>query len=329
MSSRREPTRREFLAALPLAAAAASACRPVPYDRASFIVPDRSEVALVPAQDYGPSVVDAIARGIQLLRPAIRGRRVLLKPNLVEYESGTMINTHPVVIAAAIEGFRRAGAREVVVGEGPGHRRDTEYLLAASGLGDHLRELRVPFVDLNIDDVRPVTLKSRFMGREALFLPVELLKSDVVVSMAKLKTHHWAGMTAAMKNLFGLVPGSVYGWPKNLLHFSGIDQSILDLNATVRPGFAIVDAVVAMEGDGPIMGSPRRCGFLAMGADPVAVDATCARIMGLEPKRIPYLRDASRYLGNAAADRIIQRGDPPARFSCRFDVVKHLEWMRS
>jgi hypothetical protein len=51
--------------------------------------------------------------------------------------------------------------------------------------------------------------------------------------------------------------------------------------------------------------------------------------MGLEPKRIPYLRDASRYLGNAAADRIIQRGDPPARFSCRFDVVKHLEWMRS
>lgn len=329
MSSRPELTRREFLAALPLAAAAASACRPVPYDRASFIIPGRSEVALVQAQDYGSGVVDAITRGIHLLRPAVRGRRVLLKPNLVEYESGTMINTHPVVIAAAIEGFRRAGAREVVVGEGPGHRRDTEYLLAASGLGDHLRELRVPFVDLNVDDVRPVTLKSRFMGREALFLPVELLKSDVVVSMAKLKTHHWAGMTAAMKNLFGLVPGSIYGWPKNLLHICGIDQSILDLNATVRPGFAIVDAVVAMEGDGPIMGAPRRCGFLAMGTDPVAVDATCARIMGLEPKRIPYLRDAARYLGNAAEDRINQRGDPPARFACRFDIVKHLKWMQA
>lgn len=329
MFSRHELTRREFLAALPLAAAGANACRRAPYDRASFMVPDRSDVALIAAPDYGAAVVDAITRGIDLLRPAVRGRRVLLKPNLVEYESGTMINTHPIVIAGAIEGLRRAGAREVVVGEGPGHRRDTEYLLAASGLGDHLRELRVPFVDLNVDDVRPVTLKSRFMGRETLFLPVEVLKSDLVVSMAKLKTHHWAGMTAAMKNLFGLVPGAVYGWPKNLLHFCGIDQSILDLNATLRPGFVIVDAVVAMEGDGPIMGTARRCGFLAMGADPVAVDATCARIMGLDPKKIPYLRDASRFLGNAAVDRISQRGDPLARFACRFDIVKHLKWMQA
>ena len=329
MFSRHELTRREFLAALPLAAAAASACRPVPYDRASFIVPERSDVALIAAPDYGAAVVDAITRGIELLRPAVRGRRVLLKPNLVEYESGTMINTHPVVIAGAIEGFRRAGAREIVVGEGPGHRRDTEYLLTASGLGDQLRELRVPFVDLNVGAVQPVGLKSRFMGRETLFLPVEVLKSDMVVSMAKLKTHHWAGMTAAMKNLFGIVPGAIYGWPKNPLHFSGIDQSILDLNATIRPGFAIVDAVVAMEGDGPIMGTARPCGFLAMGADPVAVDATCARIMGLEPTKIPYLRDASRFLGNAATERISQRGEPAARFACRFEVLDHLKWMRA
>ena len=81
------------------------------------------------------------------------------------------------------------------------------------------------------------------MGRDALLMPVEVLKSDLVVSMAKLKTHHWAGMTAAMKNLFGLVPGAVYGWPKNLLHYCGIDASILDLNATIRPTFAIVDAI--------------------------------------------------------------------------------------
>jgi uncharacterized protein (DUF362 family) len=328
MSSRFEITRREFLAALPLAAAAASACRSEPYDRASFIVPDRSDVALVAAQDYGAGVADAIGRGIELLRPAVRGRRVLLKPNLVEYESGTMINTHPVVIAAAIEGFRRAGAREVVVGEGPGHRRDTEYLLAASGLGDHLRELGVPFVDLNIDDVRPVTLKSRFMGWEALFLPVEVLKADVVVSMAKLKTHHWAGMTAAMKNLFGLVPGAVYGWPKNLLHFRGIDNSILDLNATIRPAFAIVDAVVAMEGDGPIMGTPRPCGFVAMGADLLAVDATCAGIMGFEPGKIPYLRKGSRFLGNAKPERIAQRGENPARFNTMFEVIDRLMPLR-
>jgi uncharacterized protein (DUF362 family) len=322
--SRCSLTRREFLGTLPLAALAA-ACGRARYNRADFTIPPESEVALLPASDYGADMVDVISRGLDLLQPAVRGRRVLLKPNLVEYESGTMINTHPLVIAGAIEAFRRAGAREVVVAEGPGHRRDTEYLLAASGLAEHLRELRAPFIDLNLDDVRPVALRSRFMGQDKLMLPVEVLKSDFVVSVAKLKTHHWAGMTATMKNLFGLVPGAVYGWPKNFLHIRGIDSSILDINATVRPSFAIVDAIVAMEGDGPIMGTPRKCGFVAMGSDLVAVDSTCARIMGFEPARMRYLADASRFLGNLSPARIAQRGENPARFETRFEVIERLK----
>lgn len=85
--SRSEPTRREFLAALPLAAAA-SACRQAPFDRTRFLLPARSDVALLPASDYGAGAVDAVVRGIDLLRPDVRGRRVLLKPNLVEYKAG-------------------------------------------------------------------------------------------------------------------------------------------------------------------------------------------------------------------------------------------------
>jgi len=322
--SRCSLNRREFLGTLPLAALAA-ACGRARYNRTDFVLPAQSPVALLPASDYDADMVDAISRGLDLIQPAVRGRRVLLKPNLVSNESGTMTNTHPLVIAGAIEAFRRAGAREVVVGEGPGIHRDTEYLLEASGLRDYLRRLRVPFIDLNLDDVRPVALRSRFMGLDQLMLPVEVLESDFVVSMAKLKTHHWAGMTAAMKNLFGLVPSAVYGWPKNLLHVRGIDSSILDLNATIRPAFAIVDAVVAMEGDGPIMGTPKPCGFLAMGSDLVAVDSTCARIMGFEPARIPYLADASRFLGNLSPDRIVQRGENPARFETRFEVIERLK----
>ena len=131
--------------------------------------------------------------------------------------------------------------------------------------------------------------------REDLSLPVELLRSDFIVSMPKLKTHHWAGMTASMKNFFGVVPGAVYGWPKNILHVHGIDKSILDLNATIRPHLAIVDAVTAMEGDGPIMGAPRPLGLIAMGRDPCAVDATCARVIGIDPigSRISRKRESS------------------------------------
>src|SRR5207247_11012475 len=130
-----------------------------------------------------------------------------------------------------------------------------------------LRELKVRFAELNLDDVRAVRLRSRFMGLDELLLPVELMAADLVVSMPKLKTHHWAAMTASMKNLFGAVPGAVYGWPKNLLHVRGIEQSIIDLTAAIKPQLTIVDGVVGMEGDGPIMGRPRPLGFRAMGAD--------------------------------------------------------------
>jgi len=318
-------SRREFLGSLSLAAVAAAACRGEHYGASDFVLPEKSSVVLLAASSYRADMAGLISQGLALLQPVVKGRRVLLKPNIVEYEAGTIINTHPAVIAGAVEAFRRAGAREVVVGEGPGHRRDTEYLLAASGLADYLRELRTPYVDLNLDDVRTCMLRSRFMGLDQLMLPVEVLKADLVVSMAKLKTHHWAGMTAAMKNLFGVVPGAVYGWPKNMLHNKGIDAAILDLNATVRQTFTIVDAVIAMEGDGPIMGTPRACGFLAMGADLVAVDATCARIMGFDPRKLRYLREASEFLGNVEPDRIAQRGEDPARFSTTFGVIDRLK----
>jgi uncharacterized protein (DUF362 family) len=245
-------------------------CGVRPYRAADFVLPLPSPVALLPASGYDIDFADVIARGLALFDLNVRGKRVFLKPNLVEYEAGTVINTHPRVVAGAIEAFLRAGADEVVVGEGPGHRRDIEYLLTATGMSDVLADLRVRFVDLNHDDVARVPLASRFTKLSELSLPVELLKSDIIVSMPKLKTHHWAGLTASMKNFFGVVPGAVYGWPKNILHAKGIPNSIVDLNATIRPHFTIVDGVTAMEGDGPIMGRPRSLGMLAMGRDLVA-----------------------------------------------------------
>jgi uncharacterized protein (DUF362 family) len=320
-------SRRTFLAGLPLAAAVVAACRP-PYRKEDFVLPDRSPVALLPASGYDIDFADVIERGLALFDLPVRGRRVFLKPNLVEYEAGTVINTNPHVVAGAAEAFLRAGASEVVVGEGPGHRRDIEYLLTATGLSDVLADLRIRFVDLNHDDVVRVPLASRFTGLRELSLPAELLQSDIIVSMPKLKTHHWAGLTASMKNFFGVVPGAVYGWPKNLLHLKGIPNSIVDINATVRPHFTIVDGVTAMEGDGPIMGRPRALGMLAMGTDLVAVDATCARIIGLDPWKIPYLQEASAFLGNVHTDRIVSIGESPSRYETRFDVVEHLGTLR-
>ena len=313
-------SRRAFLgaAAIPLIAAA---CRRAPYDARAFRIADRSAVALLPADSYDIDFAALIGRGLTDLALDVRGRRVFLKPNMVEYEAGTAINTDPRVVIGAAVAFRRAGAASVVVGEGPGHRRDTEYLLTSTGLYDHLQDERIRFVDLNQDDVREVQLASRFTGLTSLALPVELLSADLIVSMPKLKTHHWAGLTASMKNFFGVVPGAVYGWPKNILHVHGIEASILDLNATIRPHLSILDGVTAMEGDGPIMGQPRHVGLIGMSTDLVSLDATAARVIGLDPARLPYLAEAGRFLGNLESARIEQRGEPVSRYACTFDVV--------
>jgi uncharacterized protein (DUF362 family) len=306
-----------------------SGCRPAPYERALFARPEVSPVGIYPAANYAADFKDIVARGLRDLGLDVRGRRVFLKPNMVEYAADTAINTNATVVVGAALAFRAAGAASVVVGEGPGHRRDIEYLVTQTGLHDHLREERIRFVDLNHDDVKWVALQSSFTKLGKLALPVELLQSDFVVSMPKMKTHHWAGITASMKNFFGVVPGAVYGWPKNVLHAHGIANSILDLNTTIRPHLAIVDAVTAMEGDGPIMGRPRHVGCVVMGGDLVAVDATCARVMGLDPAQIPYLRTAGDFLGNLDEGRIVQRGESVSRYQAQFDVIDTFKGIRA
>ncbi len=322
-----ELTRRAFLGGT-AASVLSAACQRTNRDLALPPPPPTSEVAILACATY-EQLTDLISRGFRELRIDVAGRRVLLKPNLVEFEPGTAINTHPLLIGAIAEAVRRGGAADVLVAEGPGHRRDLEYLVTATGLSDVLRDLRVRVLDLNLDDVRRVPLRTNFMGLDSLLLPVSVLEADVVISVPKLKTHHWAGMTCAMKNLFGVVPGAVYGWPKNVLHFHGIDNAILDLTATLRPHVTVVDAIVAMEGDGPIMGVPRASGFVVMGRDPVAVDATCARAIGIEPDRLRYLARAAGVLGNASEDRIRHVGEPASRFRYAFAMSPSMQGLRS
>lgn len=285
--------------------------------------PAESRVAILPVASYDEAaLVETVLDGLRLFDLPIRDRRVVLKPNLVEFDPRGVINTHPAVIASAVEAFRLEGARDVVVAEGPGHRRDTQHLLEASGLADRLRDMGARYVDLNHDEVRRTPLRTRFTELGELYLPVTVLAADLFVSMPKLKTHHWTGVTLSMKNLFGVVPGAVYGWPKNPLHWAGLDGSILDINATlVGRRFNIVDGVTGMEGNGPIQGEPVDVGVLLFGEDPVATDAEGARLMGLEPWRLPYLSEAAEFLGNVEVERIRHLGEARSRYRRDFRVV--------
>ena len=164
-------------------------------------------------------------------------------------------------------------------------------------------------------------MKTHASRLKELYLPKIVLGVDFLVSLPKLKTHHWAGVTLSLKNMFGVVPGGCYGWPKNVLHWAGIDNSVLDINATVRPDFAIVDGIVGMEGNGPIQGMPKPCGVLILGDDAVAVDATGVRVMGLLPEKIRYIAQASTLLGHIDPEKIHQLGETIASVRTPFSVL--------
>jgi uncharacterized protein (DUF362 family) len=288
-----------------------------------------SRVAVLAAKTYDQPLKDVILRGIKLCGLQVVGKRIVLKPNLVEFDPKGVINTNPAVIEAAIDAFRTLGAAAVSVAEGPGHRRDNEYLLSASGFYDVIREHKVRYVDLNTDDVRATPVRSDFTNFKHLYLPETLLNADILVSMPKMKTHHWAGVTLSMKNMFGIVPGAVYGWPKNILHWQGIDNSILDINSSLPlPQFAIVDGIVGMEGNGPLQGQAKAVGVLIFGDDFVSVDASAARLMKLEPRKIKHLAKADEFLGNLAYERIEQIGDKLESFEQDFAVIESLKYLK-
>ena len=213
-------------------------------------------------------------------------RLVLLKPNLVEYAAGSSINTDPRLVVAAANTLRRMGAASVVVAEVPGIAATPRPWMLASAcrrLGSRRRRtVRRP-------QRRSADPEHRFAPRTRACASSGshrvLRETELVVSMPKLKTHHWVGVTMSLKNCFGCMPGRVYGWPKDVFHVRGIPESILDIVAAVGPSLVIMDGIVGMEGDGPIMGDPVPSGVVVVARDLVAADVTGARLMGMDPEK--------------------------------------------
>lgn len=283
-------------------------------------------IAKVPSYNANlSSVIEDGMRSLGLGPEEVRGKRILVKPNLVETTSGAVhICTHPEVVRSTAEVLLKLGAEKVIVGEGSGHCRETASVAEEIGLSKILAENKIPFADLNTEDFIIKTNAGGYNKLKTLAFPSIIEQVDWVVSIAKMKTHHWAGVTLSMKNLFGLMPGIVYGWPKNVFHCLGINASILDINATIRPHLAIVDGIVGMEGDGPIMGTPIHTGAIVMGRDPAAVDATSARIMKINPLKVRYLNEACGWLGTVHEKNISQAGEPIKAVQHEFKLLDEI-----
>jgi uncharacterized protein (DUF362 family) len=284
-------------------------------------------VGVVRAPAYTQDLYDTVRRILVDQQLNVKGKRVVLKPNLVEFDRNTAINTHPQMVHAAFEAFRALGAESVKIAEGPGHRRDTLDLAEAAGYFDTIPGFEDLFTDLNLDEISKYKLPKPFSKLREVYLPNTILGADLIVSMPKMKTHHWVGATLSMKNFFGIVPGGIYGWPKNILHWSGIPECIVDLSRVPGRTYALVDGIVGMEGNGPIQGTPKNCGVIVAGRNLAAVDATCSRIMGIDPNKVIYLNapDCPHYNEEAS---ITQTGESPRTVRTDFKLIQEFAGLR-
>lgn len=220
--------------------------------------------------------------------PEVKGKTVLVKPNIVSDASPSKaICTHPVVLDALLTLLEERGPKSILVGDSPG-LQGVAFRPRASGLYQVCEKHSVKFVDFTAN---PVKTKLNYKNT---FVPIAecVFKADVVISLAKMKTHQLMYVTGCVKNMFGVVPGL----NKSPLHLKAPDPDnfaklITDIYECCHVNYAILDAIVGMEGPGPANGFPREVGLLIASKDPYGVDYAQILLLGQEPCDIPIYNE--------------------------------------
>jgi uncharacterized protein (DUF362 family)/Pyruvate/2-oxoacid:ferredoxin oxidoreductase delta subunit len=272
----------------------------------------RSRIAVVRCRSYDAGEVRAaIARAVDLLGGmggfVVPGKAVLLKPNMLSpHPPEKAVTTHPAVVEAVIRCARDAGAFPEI-GDSPGFHAFAK-VATASGIGALAGETGVPLVPF--DEEEEIRAPEGCLMKKFVVART-VVRAPVLISLPKFKTHNFTCITAAVKNIFGCIPGL----KKAELHCRFPDRErfarmLADLGLSVPARLHILDAVVGMDGNGPGAGDPFPIGLIIAGADPVAVDSTACRVVGIDPLRVPMLRIAAeRGLGNAREEEIDIRGE--------------------
>jgi len=273
-------------------------------------------VALVATPDYSPANLDASLAALlqhlggleRYIRP---GQRVLIKPNLLSGKPPEKaVTTHPELVRAVIEAVQRAGATPLV-GDSPGI--GTPLQVARScGILEVCARTGAEFVPF--EETTTISLGEGSFQR--LEIARAVLEADAIINLPKLKTHQMMGMTCAVKNLYG----AVVGMRKIRLHLQAgtskatFAELLLALAGRLSPALTIVDAVTAMEGNGPGSGDPLHLGVLFGGADCVAVDTLALELTGLPPERVwTHQAALRRALPGCRREHLEILGDDPAR----------------
>ncbi|MDC7286173.1 DUF362 domain-containing protein [Blautia schinkii] len=251
---------------------------------------NKSRVIILPCDDYREDFVyEGLKAGVALLgglgKMIGKGERILLKPNLLKKsEVERAVITHPVVVGAFARILREEGYGNIILADSCG-TSTTSRVIKGTGMDDYLQKYDIPVVDFS-QGVR-VEYPQGVQAKDFV-IPKELLESDCVISLCKMKTHALERITGAVKNSYGFI----YGLHKAKGHtvYPSADsfaRMLVDLNQYVKPRLYVMDGIVAMEGNGPGSGDPVPMRVMLLSTDPVALDSVYCRLVNLKPELVP------------------------------------------
>ncbi|MCX7709825.1 MAG: DUF362 domain-containing protein [Clostridia bacterium] len=234
------------------------------------------------------------------------GDHVLLKPNFVcpvDYKTGATTNPH--VIFAIAELCREVGAKRITIAEGPGIGQDMDDVYDQLGIRDMAAKYNCHVVNILKDEFTYVVNP---LGKhiKRIRLPKTFIESNVVINIPVMKTHDALAVTLGLKNMKGIIHNS----DKKRFHKWGLAQTVVDLGHLAMPELTIMDGTVALEGMGPVVGSPVNLGLVLASTDTVAMDRVCLEIMGFGLEEVDYIRMAGEQgLGCTDLSRIRVLGE--------------------
>lgn len=250
----------------------------------------KSKVILLPCEEYEEeNIYTLLKKALELLGGIEslikKEEKILLKPNLLKRaEVEKAVITHPVVVGAFARILREKGYQNLVLADSCGHGT-TKAVIKGTGMDTYLEKYEIPAIDYS----QGISVKyPQGVQAKEFVIPKELLESDCVISLCKMKTHALERVTGAVKNSYGFI----YGLHKAKGHtlYPSADsfaRMLVDLNKYVAPRLYIMDGIVAMEGNGPGSGDPTPMKVMLVSKDPVALDSVFCRLVHLKPEMVP------------------------------------------
>lgn len=217
----------------------------------------------------------------------IKNKNIVLKVNLMGIAHQPSVCTNPFLVKEVVKYLLNNGAKKVTIVDGTFWTNDpsTTRIYHNAKYPEILGNLNIDFIDLNTDKKTFVDI-SKGKAIKSAGIAKTIVDAEYIINMPVMKTHNITGVSVSLKNMKGVIVKE----EKLKSHYTNLHQALVDLNTVVKPNLTIVDGTYAMEGNGPIGGTPKKMDLIIVGRNSVAIDAVCTRIMGFNPLDIPHIK---------------------------------------